>query len=223
MQERAALKAAGPAASTLAYPQPNFAAQHARPGALNAHSRAASTPGRMWAAVDRQSSMDAVGVNERTQLLKRRHSMVDTTELEDGDDRMNSDSNGPVAGGTVLGIHNLAIVFPQFVVSEPIQTSGYTGQVSMLTTALLDDRLPVQVAIISSLIFKAVANAGRPGERIPAPGTDDFTSDTTGPESFTSGTAWVLRFGGLCALVAAAIPRRGTSSTRLTRIKTMAH
>jgi hypothetical protein len=26
----------------------------------------------------------------------------------------------PVAGGTVLGIHNLAIVFPQFIVRNPV-------------------------------------------------------------------------------------------------------
>lgn len=45
--------------------------------------------------------------------------MVDTTELDDeGEDRMKSESSGPVAGGTVLGVHNLAIVFPQFVVSS---------------------------------------------------------------------------------------------------------
>jgi solute carrier family 45 protein 1/2/4 len=25
--------------------------------------------------------------------------------------------SGPVAGGTIMGIHNLAIVFPQFIVS----------------------------------------------------------------------------------------------------------
>lgn len=25
---------------------------------------------------------------------------------------------GPVAGGTIMGIHNLAIVFPQFIVSS---------------------------------------------------------------------------------------------------------
>jgi solute carrier family 45 protein 1/2/4 len=26
--------------------------------------------------------------------------------------------SGPVAGGTIMGIHNLAIVFPQFIVSH---------------------------------------------------------------------------------------------------------
>lgn len=60
--------------------------------------------------------MDVVASTERTALLTRRHSMVDTTELDDDEDRMKSESSGPVAGGTVLGVHNLAIVFPQFVV-----------------------------------------------------------------------------------------------------------
>ena len=27
-------------------------------------------------------------------------------------------TGGPVAGGTIMGIHNLAIVFPQFIVSR---------------------------------------------------------------------------------------------------------
>lgn len=47
----------------------------------------------------------------------RRHSMIDTTELDDEEeDRMQCEQEGPVAGGTILGIHNLAIVFPQFIV-----------------------------------------------------------------------------------------------------------
>lgn len=43
--------------------------------------------------------------------------MIDTTELDDEEeDRMQCEQEGPVAGGTILGIHNLAIVFPQFIV-----------------------------------------------------------------------------------------------------------
>jgi hypothetical protein len=85
----------------------------------------------MWAAgIDsrRQGSMDVVASTERTALLTRRHSMVDTTELDDDeDDRMKSESSGPVAGGTVLGVHNLAIVFPQFVVSSNTRTGTKSG------------------------------------------------------------------------------------------------
>ena len=139
--------------------------------------------------------------------------MVDTTELDDeGEDRMKSESSGPVAGGTVLGVHNLAIVFPQFVVSlilyhrQPFSSRPFLSERQRQLTSrrvvsfLLSSSH--QVAIISSFIFKAVASAGRPGEQIPPPGNDDFLSGGGGGEGEeSSGTAWVLRFGGLCALV----------------------
>ena len=73
----------------------------------------------------------------------------------------------------------------------------------------------MQVAIVSSLIFKAVA-ASHPA---PSPGggsehtplvTDMFAiaSGGGGGGQEANGVAWVLRFGGVCALVAAAITRR---------------
>ena len=46
---------------------------------------------------------------ERDPLLRRRRSFD-----ENADVAVEAD---PVAGGTILGIHNLAIVFPQFIVS----------------------------------------------------------------------------------------------------------
>jgi solute carrier family 45 protein 1/2/4 len=48
---------------------------------------------------------------ERQPLLNRRRSFDNQTDNGDTQKR------APVAGGTILGIHNLAIVFPQFIVS----------------------------------------------------------------------------------------------------------
>lgn len=49
---------------------------------------------------------------ERQPLLNRRRSFDNQTDNGDTQKR------APVAGGTILGIHNLAIVFPQFIVSD---------------------------------------------------------------------------------------------------------
>lgn len=53
--------------------------------------------------------MQSDNINERTTLL-RRNSLRVNYEADTGE------VPKPMAGGTVLGIHNLAIVFPQFVV-----------------------------------------------------------------------------------------------------------
>jgi len=69
----------------------------------------------------------------------------------------------PIAGGTILGVHNLAIVMPQFI-----------------------------VALVSSAIFRAVdaePEAAEPGGQTSYYGKN--------------GVAWVLRFGGMCALLGA--------------------
>lgn len=50
-------------------------------------------------------------LNERQPLLRRQSLRLDY-EAETGE------IPTPMAGGTVLGIHNLAIVFPQFIVSN---------------------------------------------------------------------------------------------------------
>lgn len=67
-----------------------------------------------------------------------------------------------IRGGTILGIHNLAIVLPQFL-----------------------------VALIASLIFRVTSHA--PSKHRPGDDGD---------------VAWVLRFGAVMALVAAALTRR---------------
>jgi len=50
-------------------------------------------------------------LNERQPLLTRRRSFEDQADNED------AQKHTRVAGGTILGIHNLAVVFPQFLVS----------------------------------------------------------------------------------------------------------
>ena len=50
--------------------------------------------------------------SERQPLLPRRRSFDNQTDNGDTQKRT------PVAGGTILGIHNLAIVFPQFIVRD---------------------------------------------------------------------------------------------------------
>jgi len=55
--------------------------------------------------------MQSNNINERTTLL-RRNSLRVNYEADTGE------VPKPMAGGTVLGIHNLAIVFPQFVVGH---------------------------------------------------------------------------------------------------------
>jgi hypothetical protein len=59
------------------------------------------------------------GANERQSLLRRRSY-----------GEYNGDTAGdaipiPIAGGTVLGIHNLAIVFPQLIVGYPLMRSRH--------------------------------------------------------------------------------------------------
>ncbi|EJU06217.1 MFS general substrate transporter [Dacryopinax primogenitus] len=126
----------------------------ARPG----HARVVSTPARLYQQDE---------ATDRTPLI-RRHSIAEPGPLSDMP--MDYTSSQPAAGGTVLGIHNLAIVFPQFV-----------------------------VALVASAIFKAV------------------DSVTVAPDDPTgggyvyygkNGVAWVLRFGGICAFVAALLTRR---------------
>jgi len=117
-----------------------------------AHSRAISAPSFRFRG-ERLTS------GERVPLL-RRYSLKADGELAQDDDL--SKSKKPLAGGTVLGIHNLAIVIPQFIVS-----------------------------IVASVIFKMV----------------NRNSDADSIYYGKNGVAWVLRFGGICALVAAAISR----------------
>ncbi|CDZ98468.1 Sucrose transporter and related proteins [Phaffia rhodozyma] len=148
------------------------------PRYLRTHGRSATTAGLVQAP-QRASSTFLIPnrPNERSSLLKRSKSMIDTTEHddEDGENRMESEAKGPVATGSILGVHNLSVVFPQFV-----------------------------VALVSSLIFRVVAAAQHPAPSPPGGSDQNMPEDGENP----NGVVWVLRFGGLCALVAAAISRK---------------
>lgn len=125
------------------------------------HFRAASSPTQhRWRRTD-----------ERQPLVRHRSlGPIDEDELANAK---------PVAGGTVLGIHNLAIVMPQFIVS--------------FLDKLIRDRslmLFTQVAVVASAIFRIVDGPMDP-------------SDNTAYLGKT-GVAYVLRFGGLCTLVSTA-------------------
>jgi len=63
------------------------------------HTRSISSPDLLRTAL----------LNERQPLLTRRRS------FEDQGDNDDARKSARVAGGTILGIHNLAIVFPQFL------------------------------------------------------------------------------------------------------------
>ena len=59
--------------------------------------------------------MSRRAMDERRPLLRRR-------SQDQLDSALDTDANGaPLAGGTVLGIHNLAIVTPQFIVCYRVQ------------------------------------------------------------------------------------------------------
>ncbi|KAG7096809.1 hypothetical protein E1B28_004217 [Marasmius oreades] len=70
------------------------------------HSRTISTPG-----LPRRSLTDDDGHGERRPLLRRRS----LNEYETSPDELALEK--PLAGGTILGVHNLAIVIPQFMVA----------------------------------------------------------------------------------------------------------
>jgi len=92
----------------------------------------------------------------------------------------------PPAGGTVLGIHNLAIVAPQFLVRLVI-----SYRLDVWTSDIF------QVAIVNSIIFKIVD------------GPVTISSGVGGGETYygKTGVGWVLRFGGLCAFIGAFVAR----------------
>lgn len=74
------------------------------------HARTASTP-LGWRSHP-TSPAGRASPDERTPLARS----YSTADL-DGANEMEYTGQGPVAGGTIMGIHNLAIVFPQFIAS----------------------------------------------------------------------------------------------------------
>ena len=71
------------------------------------HTRTVSSPDLLRTAL----------LSERQPLLTRRRSLEDQADHED------AQKHTRVAGGTMLGIHNLSIVFPQFLVSLCLMAS----------------------------------------------------------------------------------------------------
>jgi len=87
----------------------------------------------------------------------------------------------PLAGGTILGIHNLAIVMPQFI-----------------------------IAVVASLIFRIVDESDPPQAPHPEGVLLNLVSGGLGDHTTyfgKNGVAWVLRFGGLCTLFGALFAR----------------
>lgn len=82
---------------------------HSQGGIRPLHARAASTPlGGGW----RSTPNSPAQPNERSHLIRS----YSTADVEGSGESMEYTGSGPVAGGTIMGIHNLAIVFPQFIV-----------------------------------------------------------------------------------------------------------
>lgn len=96
--------------------------------------RVASTPSQLW----KQGTV----TTERSPLL-RRHSYKGETLTNE----MNP-TGAPAAGGTVLGIHNLAVVLPQFLVSGG--ELGYT-----LMTIIKSRTRPLFSCLFSFFIDRA--------------------------------------------------------------------
>ncbi|WVR04092.1 hypothetical protein IAU60_001091 [Kwoniella sp. DSM 27419] len=130
------------------------------PGYRPLHARAASTPAGPW----RSHPASPSPADERSPLTRS----YSTADLEGAGDGMEYTGSGPVAGGTIMGIHNLAIVFPQLI-----------------------------VALVAWLILKL------------ADQESDISPTSGGAEvKGKNGVAWVLRFGGLMALIGALISRK---------------
>ncbi|WVQ83527.1 hypothetical protein IAT38_005668 [Cryptococcus sp. DSM 104549] len=79
-------------------------------GSRPLHARTASTPSG-WRS--HPASPAGWAADERTPLTRS----YSTADLEAAGESMEYTGQGPVAGGTIMGIHNLAIVFPQFIIA----------------------------------------------------------------------------------------------------------
>ncbi|KAG1759805.1 major facilitator superfamily domain-containing protein [Suillus occidentalis] len=112
----------------------------------------------------------ATEASEHDPLLGR---SSEVESVADAEDEANDSETRP-AGGTILGIHNLAIVMPQFI-----------------------------IAIVSSVIFRIVDESAPVSTPSPIPDLEPDQNTYLGK----NGVAWVLRFGGLCALIGAAACR----------------
>lgn len=143
-----------------------------------------------------QPSMD-----ERDPLMQREYDGTEADGTTVGES-LNGGESKPVAGGTILGIHNLAIVMPQFIVCIILV---YLIRAHPTLRAQ-------QIAIVASLIFRIVdeSSSAEPPPSHPEDVLSTFASGGLGDHTTyygKNGVAWVLRFGGLCTLFGAAFAR----------------
>ncbi|KAF9226586.1 MFS general substrate transporter [Gyrodon lividus] len=122
-------------------------------------------------------------LDERDPLVQHRYEDAEADGSTVGE-LLSETETKPVAGGTILGIHNLAIVMPQFI-----------------------------IALVASAIFRIVDDSVSTNP-LPSPIPDDasviLASGGLGDHTTyfgKNGVAWVLRFGGLCTLFGAAFAR----------------
>ncbi|BGP57929.1 hypothetical protein JCM8202v2_005583 [Rhodotorula sphaerocarpa] len=135
--------------------------------------------GRRTAAA---SAPEAREPDERTALLRA----GPDDHHDDGIDSRHSSPPTAVAGGTILGLHNMAIVLPQFLVA--LVAAGIFKLTSKRSAAAL-------AALSTS--FLAGAHAPSP----PTSGADD------GGLRAQDDVVWVLRFGGVAAFVGMFVSR----------------
>lgn len=108
------------------------------PTLWRAPTEAAADDGHDESAADERNEAAAAAADERTPLVRSRsYADIEGIRGNDGDDdddeQVDYGGSKP-AGGTIMGIHNLAIVFPQFI-----------------------------IALIASIIFKLAGKAGEGG------------------------------------------------------------
>lgn len=148
------------------------------------------------AATSRRAAQRSV--DERDPLMQREHG---DPEADSASEPLNGGEIKPLAGGTILGIHNLAIVMPQFIVCILV----------CLVRTHPTSRTP-QIAVVASLIFRVVDESvsTKPLPSHPEDLLSTLASGGLGDHTTyfgKNGVAWVLRFGGLCTLLGAAFAR----------------
>ncbi|GAA6044081.1 hypothetical protein JCM8097_000197 [Rhodosporidiobolus ruineniae] len=207
-----------PSPSSSASPTPARAASpaHRKPTSSLSRSRDLRTPFRAKVGSLRQASFTVphsharvedvgssssspahsparVAANERTGLLAKNGGRGGEGG-EDGELEGEVGEKPRPSGGTLLGIHNLAVVLPQFF-----------------------------VALVAALIFKLASSSRTPSflySPPPLPSLHSLPALSSAPPASTpevSDVVWVLRFGGLAALVGAVVSWYGVLETESER------
>lgn len=164
------------------------------------------------------------GTQERSRLLQRSYSTADL-EGQHGES-MAYTGPGKVAGGTVMGIHNLAIVFPQFIVgsisalqngkarcrSAQARRKGVFIDPARFYNTCQYGYADIEIAGVASIIFEIFDGDADTASLLAGGGSNTPGSPgntpPAGPRAPKNGVVWVLRFGGLMALIGALISRK---------------